>query len=187
MDDLWSGSFWVLKIWLCLVISLIMIPAMFGFSLGISEAYMTVLVKTLEVLLVFLVVFTAVQALGRCCQPPGLERLMCVLLFCSGPLWRCRRQKQMSRHFKPLHLMVSRKLWGCSREIVRIVRCFTSSDVFVISSIMKDGLVVTNISCAATFAFHKILYDKSERVVMKLLRFERVVDLTVQFGGVDFF
>lgn len=30
-----------------------MFPAMFGFSLGISETYMTVLVKTLEVLFVF--------------------------------------------------------------------------------------------------------------------------------------
>lgn len=44
---------------------------------------------------------------------------------------------------------------------------------------MKDGLVVTNISCAARFGFHKILYDKSEHVVMKLLSFERVVDLTL--------
>ncbi|CAG08584.1 unnamed protein product, partial [Tetraodon nigroviridis] len=37
-----------LKSWLYLIISLIMFPAMFGFSLGISETYMTVLVKTLE-------------------------------------------------------------------------------------------------------------------------------------------
>lgn len=45
----WAGVLWTLKIWLYLIISLIMIPAMFGFSLGISEAYMTLLVKTLEV------------------------------------------------------------------------------------------------------------------------------------------
>lgn len=51
MDDLWAGALWALKIWLYLIISLIMFPAMFGFSLGISETYMTVLVKTLEVLL----------------------------------------------------------------------------------------------------------------------------------------
>uniref|UniRef100_A0A1A8L851 1-acylglycerol-3-phosphate O-acyltransferase 9, like n=1 Tax=Nothobranchius pienaari TaxID=704102 RepID=A0A1A8L851_9TELE len=37
-----------MKIWLCLVVSLIMIPAMFGFSLGISETYMTLLMKTLK-------------------------------------------------------------------------------------------------------------------------------------------
>lgn len=60
-----------------------------------------------------------------------------------------------------------------------IVRYFTSSEVFVISSIMKEGLVDTNISCAAIFAFCKTLYDKSEHVVMKLLSFERVADLTV--------
>eukprot|EP00064_Thunnus_orientalis_P012685 superscaffoldBa00001975_g12720 len=41
-------TLWVLKIWLYLIVFLIMIPAMFGFSLGISEMYMTILVKTLE-------------------------------------------------------------------------------------------------------------------------------------------
>ncbi|XP_030593597.1 glycerol-3-phosphate acyltransferase 3-like [Archocentrus centrarchus] len=48
MDDFWAGALWALKIWLYLIISLIMIPAMFGFSLGISETYMNILVKTLE-------------------------------------------------------------------------------------------------------------------------------------------
>lgn len=50
MDDFLAGALWALKIWLYLVIILIMIPSMFGFSLGISEIYMTILVKTLEVL-----------------------------------------------------------------------------------------------------------------------------------------
>ncbi|XP_011614107.2 glycerol-3-phosphate acyltransferase 3-like [Takifugu rubripes] len=48
MEDFGAGALWALKIWLYLIIGLIMIPAMFGFSLGISETYMTVLVKTLE-------------------------------------------------------------------------------------------------------------------------------------------
>uniref|UniRef100_A0A8C7ZXQ7 1-acylglycerol-3-phosphate O-acyltransferase 9, like n=1 Tax=Oryzias sinensis TaxID=183150 RepID=A0A8C7ZXQ7_9TELE len=48
MEDFWTGVLWALKIWLYLIVSLIMIPAMFGFSLGISETYMTILVKTLE-------------------------------------------------------------------------------------------------------------------------------------------
>ncbi|KAA8592642.1 hypothetical protein FQN60_018097 [Etheostoma spectabile] len=48
MEDFGAFVLWALKIWLYLVISLIMIPAMFGFSLGISETYMTILVKTLE-------------------------------------------------------------------------------------------------------------------------------------------
>ncbi|XP_035514878.1 glycerol-3-phosphate acyltransferase 3-like isoform X2 [Morone saxatilis] len=48
MEDFWAGAIWALKIWLYLIISTIMIPAMFGFSLGISETYMTILVKTLE-------------------------------------------------------------------------------------------------------------------------------------------
>lgn len=51
MEDFWALVLWVLYVWLYLIISLIMIPAMFGFSLGISETYMTILVKTLEVLL----------------------------------------------------------------------------------------------------------------------------------------
>lgn len=48
MEDFWAGVLWATKIWLYLIIFLIMIPAMFGFSLGISETYMTILVKTLE-------------------------------------------------------------------------------------------------------------------------------------------
>lgn len=47
-DFIWAAVLWGLKIWLYLIISLIMVPAMFGFSLGISETYMTILVKTLE-------------------------------------------------------------------------------------------------------------------------------------------
>lgn len=50
MEDFWAAVLWATEIWLYLIISLIMIPAMFGFSLGISETYMTILVKTLEVL-----------------------------------------------------------------------------------------------------------------------------------------
>ncbi|KAK7934408.1 hypothetical protein WMY93_005304 [Mugilogobius chulae] len=48
MEDLWAVVLFGLKIWLFLIISLIMVPAMFGFSLGISETYMTLLVRTLE-------------------------------------------------------------------------------------------------------------------------------------------
>ena len=54
MEDFWASALWALKIWLYLIVGLIMIPAMFGFSLGISEAYMTILVKTLEVGVVYM-------------------------------------------------------------------------------------------------------------------------------------
>lgn len=37
-------------VWFTLVVGLIVLPAMFGISLGITEVYMKVLVKTLEVL-----------------------------------------------------------------------------------------------------------------------------------------
>ena len=49
MDDLWAITLWGLKTWLYLLLASIMVPAMFGFSLGISETYMNILVKTLEV------------------------------------------------------------------------------------------------------------------------------------------
>jgi hypothetical protein len=49
MDDLWAITLWGLKTWLYLLLASIMVPAMFGFSLGVSETYMTILVKTLEV------------------------------------------------------------------------------------------------------------------------------------------
>lgn len=39
----------VLSTWLALVLGLILLPSAFGVSLGISEIYMKILVKTLEV------------------------------------------------------------------------------------------------------------------------------------------
>ncbi|XP_077457495.1 glycerol-3-phosphate acyltransferase 3-like [Stigmatopora argus] len=48
MEDLWAAVVWLGRIWLGLIVFFIMIPAMFGFSLGISEAYMDFLVKILE-------------------------------------------------------------------------------------------------------------------------------------------
>ncbi|XP_077571905.1 glycerol-3-phosphate acyltransferase 3-like [Stigmatopora nigra] len=48
MEDLLAVVIWLGRIWLGLIVFLIMIPAMFGFSLGISEAYMDFLVKILE-------------------------------------------------------------------------------------------------------------------------------------------
>ncbi|XP_041055718.1 glycerol-3-phosphate acyltransferase 3 isoform X2 [Carcharodon carcharias] len=48
MEGLWELLLKVLLIWLILGITLIMLPAMFGFSLGITELYMKILVKTLE-------------------------------------------------------------------------------------------------------------------------------------------
>ncbi|XP_061672078.1 glycerol-3-phosphate acyltransferase 3-like [Syngnathoides biaculeatus] len=48
MEDFWAVAVWAGRIWLGLILGLIMIPAMFGFSLGVSETYMDILVKTLE-------------------------------------------------------------------------------------------------------------------------------------------
>lgn len=95
MEDFWAGTLWVLKIWLCLIIGLIMMPAMFGFSLGISETYMTILIQTLEVLLFYIVMFLAdahVSSYARYSDSHplvhitlGHECLPSVLLY-SGPL-----------------------------------------------------------------------------------------------------
>lgn len=74
MEDFWAGAFWALMIWLYLIIGLIMIPAMCGFSLGISETYMTILVRTLEVLLFLLLCFRQILSttgpwLSPACPP----------------------------------------------------------------------------------------------------------------------
>uniref|UniRef100_A0A4W5RR84 Phospholipid/glycerol acyltransferase domain-containing protein n=1 Tax=Hucho hucho TaxID=62062 RepID=A0A4W5RR84_9TELE len=49
MEDFWVVVLAGLKVWVYLIVALLMVPAMFGFSLGISETYMKILVKTLEV------------------------------------------------------------------------------------------------------------------------------------------
>lgn len=48
MEEFWGLALKLLSMWLILGITLIMLPAMFGVSLGITEIYMKVLVKTLE-------------------------------------------------------------------------------------------------------------------------------------------
>uniref|UniRef100_A0A8C8RGK8 Glycerol-3-phosphate acyltransferase 3 n=1 Tax=Pelusios castaneus TaxID=367368 RepID=A0A8C8RGK8_9SAUR len=48
MEDLGSAVVQVLSVWLTLVFTLILLPSVFGMSLGISELYMRLLVKTLE-------------------------------------------------------------------------------------------------------------------------------------------
>uniref|UniRef100_A0A8C9T4E9 1-acylglycerol-3-phosphate O-acyltransferase 9, like n=1 Tax=Scleropages formosus TaxID=113540 RepID=A0A8C9T4E9_SCLFO len=49
MDESWDLTFAVVKAWFSVVVTFIMLPAMFGVSLGITELYMKILVKTLEV------------------------------------------------------------------------------------------------------------------------------------------
>ncbi|MBN3290213.1 GPAT3 acyltransferase, partial [Polypterus senegalus] len=48
MDEFGKAAYNVLSVWLTLVAVLILVPAMFGISLGINEMYMKILVKTLE-------------------------------------------------------------------------------------------------------------------------------------------
>ncbi|KAG5281048.1 hypothetical protein AALO_G00066870 [Alosa alosa] len=48
MEDSWGTVISVVKVWFSLVVGLIMLPSMFGLSLGITERYMTILIKTLK-------------------------------------------------------------------------------------------------------------------------------------------
>lgn len=48
MEGFWAVIFPVLRVWFPGVVVLIMLPAMFGISLGITETYMKILIKTLE-------------------------------------------------------------------------------------------------------------------------------------------
>lgn len=48
MDDLWTIFVGLLQLWICVVVFLIMFPAMFGLSLGVTGVYIQILVKILE-------------------------------------------------------------------------------------------------------------------------------------------
>lgn len=49
MEDLWCVAVSVFQVWLFVVVFLIMLPAMFGLSLGVTGVYIQILVKILEV------------------------------------------------------------------------------------------------------------------------------------------
>ncbi|XP_073716870.1 glycerol-3-phosphate acyltransferase 3-like [Misgurnus anguillicaudatus] len=48
MEGFWAALFPVLRVWFNCLVLLIMLPAMFGISLGITETYMKILLKSLE-------------------------------------------------------------------------------------------------------------------------------------------
>ncbi|XP_052412553.1 glycerol-3-phosphate acyltransferase 3-like [Carassius gibelio] len=48
MEGFWAVFFPVLRVWFTCLVVLIMLPAMLGISLGITETYMKILIKTLE-------------------------------------------------------------------------------------------------------------------------------------------
>uniref|UniRef100_UPI0037E72490 glycerol-3-phosphate acyltransferase 3 n=1 Tax=Semicossyphus pulcher TaxID=241346 RepID=UPI0037E72490 len=48
MEDLWSVAAGVFQVWMFVVVFLIMLPAMFGLSLGVTGVYIQILVKILE-------------------------------------------------------------------------------------------------------------------------------------------
>ncbi|KAM9306299.1 glycerol-3-phosphate acyltransferase 3 [Pholidichthys leucotaenia] len=48
MDDLWNVAVGVFQVWMCMVVFLIVLPAMFGLSLGVTGVYIQILVRILE-------------------------------------------------------------------------------------------------------------------------------------------
>ncbi|KAM9841207.1 glycerol-3-phosphate acyltransferase 3 [Aulostomus maculatus] len=48
MEDLWGVAVGVFQVWMFVVVVLIMLPAMFGLSLGVTSVYIQVLVRILE-------------------------------------------------------------------------------------------------------------------------------------------
>lgn len=48
MEGFWAALFPVLRVWFNCLVLLILLPAMFGISLGITETYMKILLKSLE-------------------------------------------------------------------------------------------------------------------------------------------
>lgn len=49
VEDLWRLAVDVFQAWVFVVLFLIMLPAMFGLSLGVTGVYIQILVKVLEV------------------------------------------------------------------------------------------------------------------------------------------
>lgn len=49
VEDLWCLAVDVFQAWVFVVLFLIMLPAMFGLSLGVTGVYIQILVKVLEV------------------------------------------------------------------------------------------------------------------------------------------
>lgn len=49
MEGVWDIAFVLFQVWLSIVVGLIVLPAMFGVSLGFTDIYIKVLVKILEV------------------------------------------------------------------------------------------------------------------------------------------
>ncbi|XP_071770406.1 glycerol-3-phosphate acyltransferase 3 isoform X1 [Centroberyx gerrardi] len=48
MEDLWGVAVLLFQLWISVVLGLIMLPAMFGFSLGVTGVYIQILVQILE-------------------------------------------------------------------------------------------------------------------------------------------
>lgn len=49
MEDVWCVAAGVFQVWVFVVVFLIMLPAMFGLSLGVTGVYIQILVRILEV------------------------------------------------------------------------------------------------------------------------------------------
>lgn len=49
MEGAWDIAFVLFQVWMSIVAGLIVLPAMFGVSLGFTDIYIKVLVKILEV------------------------------------------------------------------------------------------------------------------------------------------
>lgn len=92
MEEFWAFALWGLKIWFYLIVGLIMVPAMFGFSLGISETYMSILIKTLEWATLRLQVSAEQQALKASPSNGLIQRLGSSMEKELGEL-RCTRIK----------------------------------------------------------------------------------------------
>ena len=49
MEDPWGTALALFQVWISVLLSLVMLPAMFGLSLGVTGVYIQILVQILEV------------------------------------------------------------------------------------------------------------------------------------------
>uniref|UniRef100_UPI003AB0B8CA glycerol-3-phosphate acyltransferase 3 isoform X1 n=1 Tax=Centroberyx gerrardi TaxID=166262 RepID=UPI003AB0B8CA len=139
MEDLWGVAVLLFQLWISVVLGLIMLPAMFGFSLGVTGVYIQILVQILEWA-------TLRIQRGRKEQPRYLSSLLLHCLCCEtctgiiereggsmeeemGELRRSRRGSLAEREFSLSDVFYFYKKGVESIVDDQVTQCFSSEEL----------------------------------------------------------
>lgn len=104
MEDLWCVAVGVFQVWVFVVVFLIMLPAMFGLSLGVTGVYIQILVKILQVTSVFFSLFSLLEfsLLVLVCPRENLPAVArsTPYLICLFSYEMCSRRHRVRGHLK---------------------------------------------------------------------------------------